>query len=71
MIAIVDYGMGNVGSVKNALTFLGRESVISNREEDLEEASHIILPGVGAFKEGMDKLKEVGVIDILKKEVFV
>lgn len=70
MVAIIDYGMGNVGSVKNALTFLGVDSVISHTRADLESASHLILPGVGAFGDGMRKLKALNLIPILEHEVL-
>lgn len=69
MIVIVDYGMGNVRSVINALTLLGFESVLSSKREDIETATHIILPGVGAFGDGMHELQTRGLIDILKHQV--
>ncbi|MDO8561479.1 MAG: imidazole glycerol phosphate synthase subunit HisH [bacterium] len=70
MIAIVDYGMGNVASVRNALALLGAEGVITSAPEDFERATHIIFPGVGAFPDGMRELEERGLIPILKKEVL-
>ncbi|MBI5728764.1 MAG: imidazole glycerol phosphate synthase subunit HisH [Candidatus Magasanikbacteria bacterium] len=70
MIVIVDYGMGNVGSVKNALAALGQEAVISNRPEDIESATHLIVPGVGAFGDGMRNLQELGLIELLRRQVF-
>ncbi len=69
-VVIIDYGMGNTGSVKNALDFLGYESVISREAKDIAEASHIILPGVGAFPDCMKNLRSYGLIDILNKEVL-
>jgi glutamine amidotransferase len=71
MITIVDYGLGNLGSIKNMLHKLGFESLISNQPSDIEKASKIILPGVGAFDKGMTKLKEFGLLDILNKKVTV
>lgn len=71
MIAIVDYGMGNVASVRNALKFLGIESVITSRFEDFRAATHIVLPGVGAFADGMKELHARGLIEILSEEVHV
>lgn len=71
MIAIVDYGMGNTGSVKNALLFLGAEAVISRNPDDLHRATHLILPGVGAFGDGMKKLADFGLVRILEEEVLV
>ena len=52
MIVIVDYGLGNLSSVLNALTEIGTVAYISNRIEDIERAEKIILPGVGAFSDG-------------------
>lgn len=70
MIAIVDYGMGNVGSVQNALRLFGAESVVTADPKVFEKASHIIFPGVGAFKGGMRGLKESGAMESLSREVI-
>src|SRR3989344_4968732 len=70
MIVVINYGMGNVGSVKNALDFLGATSVLSKDARDIEKASHIILPGVGAFSDGMNNLRKFGLIPVLKEEVL-
>lgn len=70
MIVVIDYNMGNIGSVKNALKHLGVEAVISNKKAEIEKATHLILPGVGAFDDGVKKLKELGLIEILKIEVL-
>lgn len=70
MIVIIDYGMGNVGSVKNALLFLKQEFLISNKKEDIAASSHLILPGVGAFAEGMEALEKFGLVEILGKQVL-
>ena len=69
-VVIIDYGMGNVGSVKNALTFLGQEAIISSQPKDLEEAHRLILPGVGAFADGMKNLAESGFLPSLESEVL-
>lgn len=58
MIAIVDYGMGNLGSVQKALTFLGYDSVITESPEEARTASGMILPGVGAVAYAMQALRE-------------
>ena len=71
MIAIVDYGMGNVGSVRNALRLLGADGVVTSRAEYFERATHIILPGVGAFKDGMSGLQKNKVLKLLANEVLV
>ena len=70
MIAVVDYGMGNVASVQNALRLLGAQSVLTARAEDFERATHLILPGVGAFGDGMRELRERGLIPLLEREVL-
>lgn len=70
MIAIVNYGVGNLGSIQNMLKKVGcTESVITNQEEDLVRADKIILPGVGAFDTGMEKINESGLVGILNKIV--
>lgn len=66
-VAIIDYGMGNVGSVLNALSFLKAPAVLTKSAADIEYASHIILPGVGAFGEGMAHLKKFGLIPVLEQ----
>lgn len=68
MIAIIDYGMGNLKSVANALTQLGSDYIITNEAKHLHEADGLILPGVGAFPDCMDNLHACGVIPILKEE---
>ena len=68
MIAIIDYGAGNLHSVKNALDFLGAECIISNKSEEILAADKVILPGVGAFGHAMEALKKSG-MDKTVKEV--
>ncbi|UOQ47710.1 imidazole glycerol phosphate synthase subunit HisH [Gracilibacillus caseinilyticus] len=58
MIAIVDYGMGNVASVKTAFERLGYQVIITDSIEQLEQASHIILPGVGSFQAAADEIEQ-------------
>lgn len=70
MIAIVDYGMGNLQSVANAVEALGAAYVVTQRPKDLREANGIILPGVGAFGEGMENLRKFGLVDVLHSEVI-
>lgn len=69
-ITIVDYGMGNVGSIKSALDFLKINSVISNKKADLSRASHLILPGVGAFGEGIKNIRKNKLLEMLNQEVI-
>jgi len=71
MIAIIDYGMGNVGSVRNAIEYLGYEVILPKKKGDFDKVTHIILPGVGAFANGMKNLSNLGFIEILKDEVLV
>lgn len=59
-IAVVDYGVGNLKSVTNAMQYLGFETCISGEAEDIERADAIILPGVGAFPDAADKLRQSG-----------
>ncbi|PJC80135.1 imidazole glycerol phosphate synthase subunit HisH [Candidatus Roizmanbacteria bacterium CG_4_8_14_3_um_filter_36_12] len=59
MIVIIDYGLGNLASVKNALDKLGVDSVISNSIKQIEAGSALILPGVGSANQGMKNLKRV------------
>lgn len=65
MIAIIDYKLGNLRSVAGAVARLGHEPRITSRPEDLKEADKLILPGVGAFADGMKNLRELGLIEPL------
>jgi imidazole glycerol-phosphate synthase subunit HisH len=69
-VTIIDYGMGNVRSVAKAIELLGEDVKISNDKNDIENATHLILPGVGAFKDGMKNLKELGLVEILNEQVL-
>lgn len=68
MIAVIDYGAGNLFSVKNALDFLGLDNVITKSADDLCSADKLILPGVGAFPDAMKMLGETGLVDVIKQE---
>lgn len=68
MITIIDYGAGNLFSVQNALSFLGFESRISSEIKDIQSADRLILPGVGAFSDAMDKLEASGLTETVKSE---
>ena len=70
MLAIVDYGMGNLKSVANAMEALSGEAVLTRDPSVIEQADGIILPGVGAFGEGMKNLHEFGLVDVLNREVI-
>ncbi len=69
MIAIVDYGVGNLGSIKNMLDRIGAESLITCDAATIAAAEKIILPGVGAFDRGMQNLRTYGLIDVLEEKV--
>ena len=69
MIVIVDYGLGNLGSVKNTLDKLGVISMISKSKGDIEKADALILPGVGSAKQGMENLKTQCLDKVLINEI--
>ncbi|SDL70054.1 imidazole glycerol phosphate synthase subunit HisH [Sediminibacillus halophilus] len=67
MIAIIDYGMGNVASVSTALYKLGYEVTITDDREVLQEATHIVLPGVGSFQAAMEEIEKRGLKNLLRE----
>ena len=69
MIAIIDYDAGNIRSVENALIALGEEVVITRDPEILLQAEEVILPGVGAFGDAMEKLDAYGLVDVIHQIV--
>lgn len=71
MITIVDYGVGNVGSVLNMLRKIGTRARVSGAATDIEAADKLILPGVGHFGRGMSKLTDTGLIPVLERQVMV
>ena len=68
MIAIVDYGVGNLFSLASSVKSLGLEVTITRDAAELRAADHILLPGVGAFADAMDKLTATGLVPVLKEE---
>lgn len=68
-IAVIDYDAGNTMSVMNALKYLGYEVTLSKISEELFKADHVIFPGVGAYADSMNKLKEYGLIEPIKEIV--
>ena len=56
MIAIVDYGLGNIANLMNAIHFLGYETILTHDEEELRKADIIVLPGVGHFRDAMERI---------------
>lgn len=67
MVAVIDYGAGNLHSVKNALDFIGVSSKITSSREEILSAEHIILPGVGAFGDAMESLEKSGLKEVVKQ----
>ena len=69
VITIVDYGMGNLGSIVNMLKKVGHASQVASQIDQIEAADKLILPGVGAFDSGMRNLADLGFVDILNRKV--
>jgi imidazole glycerol-phosphate synthase subunit HisH len=69
-IAVINYGMGNLGSVRRSLENLGVDAIVAEHPNQLLEANRIILPGVGAFGEGMKKLASEGWVESLQIQVM-
>lgn len=69
-VAIVNYGMGNLASVRRAFEDIGADAYIANHPDDLDKADRVVLPGVGAFAEGMRGLQEGGWVDVLQDVVI-
>ncbi len=69
-IAIIDYGMGNVQSVANALEFLGYNAIITDNRNALIQCDAYILPGVGAFAEAMNNLRSRDLISLLQSQII-
>jgi glutamine amidotransferase len=70
MIAIVDYDMGNLGSIKNMIKKVGGESIITKDIDAISKAKGIILPGVGSFDTGVDNLKKYDLFEFIKDAVL-
>jgi glutamine amidotransferase len=70
MITIIDYGMGNVGSIKNMLKKIGHDSIISSNKVDIDNASKLILPGVGRFDTAMENLNNLNLSQLIKEKVM-
>lgn len=68
MIALIDYGVGNLFSLRSSFQAIGKEAVVTSDPEVIRKADHIILPGVGAFEDAAQKLRESGMAGLLKKE---
>ena len=69
MIAIIDYGMGNLRSVHKAFAAVGHDAVVTREPDILNKASHLVLPGVGAFADCMANLAQYGLIEPIRKGI--
>ena len=69
MIAIVDYGVGNIFSLYSSFKYIGAEVVLTSDPEEIKKADKIILPGVGAFADAAKKLRDSGLADVVVDEV--
>ena len=67
MITIIDYGAGNIGSIVNMIRKVGSEAKVSSNKEDILSAEKLILPGVGSFDYGMQKLQDSDLIEVINK----
>jgi imidazole glycerol-phosphate synthase subunit HisH len=69
MIAIVDYGMGNLRSVGNAFARLGANAVVTRDADEIRKSTAIVLPGVGAFGRCVENLRRFGLFDVIKEQI--
>jgi glutamine amidotransferase len=69
VVVVVDYGMGNLRSVANAIEATGREARVTRNADDVRAASHIVLPGVGAFGDCIASLRATGLVEVLDEVV--
>ena len=69
MLAIIDYGVGNIFSLYSSFKFIGEDVVLTNDKKIIDSCSHIILPGVGAFADAKRKLDESGMAEVVKEQV--
>ncbi len=69
MVAIIDYDAGNIRSVEKAVSLLGHRAVVTRERKEILSASHIILPGVGAFGDAMEKLHGYGLVSVIGEAV--
>jgi glutamine amidotransferase len=70
MIVILDFGIGNTGSIINMIRLLGGDAIISANSQDISTADALILPGVGAFDNGMEKLRASGLLPVIEKRIL-
>lgn len=70
MVGIINYDLGNLGSIQNMLKVIGEKSVISSNREVLSGCKKLILPGVGAFDAGMRRLEELKLVDFIREQAL-
>jgi glutamine amidotransferase len=71
MIVVIDYGMGNLGSIANMIKKVGYKCIITSDLEEIKKATKLILPGVGSFDNGMKNLEKLGMIEVLNQKVLI
>ena len=69
MIAIIDYGMGNIHSVQKALESMGAKTIVTNKPDEIKASDKVVLPGVGAFNDAMQELKTQNLISALNEHI--
>jgi imidazole glycerol-phosphate synthase subunit HisH len=69
MIAIIDYGMGNLRSVQKAFEKVGAQAQVTHNQQEIISADKVVLPGVGAMAPAMKRLQEIGLIDPIRKTI--
>lgn len=68
-VAIIDYGMGNLRSVQKGLEYVDEHAFISSDPQEILSATHVVLPGVGAFSDAMDNIRNAGLVETIKEIV--
>src|SRR6185436_18392785 len=69
MLVVVDYGISNIGSLVNMLKKIGVRATVSNNAVEIEQADKLILPGIGSFDAGMQRLMDLNLVEVLNKKV--
>ena len=69
MVAIIDYGVGNLRSVEKAFHFIGSDAVVTSDKELIQKADRVVLPGVGAFADAMGRLEQAGMVEVVKSVI--
>ena len=71
MITIIDYGIGNLGSVVNMIKKVGGKSIVTSNIEEVKRAKKILLPGVGSFDNAVENLQKLGLFEVIKEKVLI